>query len=279
MTTAEDTRPKRSVSQRNQYDRCPQAYYLSRIEKVWQKPAAWLPMGSAIHEGIELYEKSGRTMTRDEVADAARDSYAREVSKYTDETPNLNYWQASGPYRGPDDLVRRFDMLPVHVDRYIDWADNHDNEKVWAAPCDDPGCTDPVVGSELGFDVEFGDVPVRGFIDLVIEQSLSSGKALVVRDIKTGNTPGDDFQLGVYARAIEQVYKLPEGSIDAGDYMMTKTGKATFPYDVSKWTNERVAEEFAILEEGIANEQFDPRPDPDKCRFCDVASSCDFRAA
>ena len=264
----------RSVSQRNQYDRCPYSYYLARIEKVWQKPAAWLPMGSAIHEAIELWEKSDRTLTREEAHEAARDAYVREVSKYTDVTPNFAWWQHSGPYRGEDDLARRFDMLPEHVDRYIDWAEAHPNEKIWIVVGNDPALD--LIASELEFNVEFGDVPVRGFIDLVI---IDQNDQLVVRDVKTGNTPGDDFQLGVYARAIEQAYGLPDGTIDAGDYMMTKTGKPTFPYLISEWTEERVSEEFAQLETGIQAGDFPPKPEPSKCRFCDVASSCEFRAA
>ena len=55
---------------------------------------------------------------------------------------------------------------------------------------------------------------------------------------------GDDFQLGVYARAVELTYNLSEGLIEAGDYFMTKTGKPTFPYDLTYWTNQRVADEF-----------------------------------
>lgn len=265
----------RSVSQRNSYDRCPQQYFLARIEKVWQKPAAWLPMGSAVHEGIEMYEKSGRTMTREEAQDVVREAYAREVSKYTDETPNLNYWFSSGPYRAEDDLPRRYDLALEHIVRYIDWVEKHQDEKVWTVePAEFLGNPDRVIASELGFETVFGSVPVRGFIDLVVVDKFGD---VVVRDVKTGNTPGDDFQLGVYAAAIAQEYGVEQPGV--GDYFMTKTGKPTFPYDIEKWTPARVTEEFEKLEDDIQSERFDPKPDPQKCRFCDVAASCDFRAA
>lgn len=274
----------RSVSQRNQYDRCPQSYYLARIKKVWQKPAAWLPMGSAVHEGVERWEKSGRTMSREEAESVVAASYDREVSKYTAETPNFDWWQSSGPYRATDDLPRRFDLAREHINRYIDWAEKHDNEKVWGIR--DPRCGDSgsyvdhtndcgcSIASELSFNTTFGSVPVRGFIDLVIVDKFGD---VVVRDVKTGNTPGDDFQLGVYAAAIAQEYDVEQPT--RGDYFMTKTGKPTLEYDISEWTPARVAEEFEELEDNIKNERFDPKPDPSKCRFCDVASSCDFRAA
>lgn len=330
MSTTTVAPPKyRSVSQRNSYDRCKYAYYLARVLKVWQKPAAWLPMGSAVHAAAEAWEKSGRTMTVAEAQDVFREEYANEVSKYTEVTPNFDWWFASGPYKAEDDLPRRYDLGLEHVERYIEWALAHPDEKVWIAPgyidprcesgvdhADDCDCREPQLASELGFEFMAGDVPVRGFIDLVIEVThpavvdkrceklkanaeLVEGmgpeiehpewqhikgkcscrpiwKELVVRDIKTGSAPGDDFQLGVYGVAIHELFgvDLPE----AGDYFMTKSGKPTFAYDISKWTPEKVAEEFRRLEDGIESEDWEPSPAPSKCKFCDVAASCDFRA-
>ena len=51
MTTVE--LPKRSVSQLNLYTRCPQAFKLSRIDKVWKKPAAWRAQGTSFHAVAE----------------------------------------------------------------------------------------------------------------------------------------------------------------------------------------------------------------------------------
>ena len=65
----------RSVSQLQQYTKCPMAYKLSRIDKVWQRPAAWLIQGSAVHEAIEAWEKSGRTMTLEEATEDDLESY------------------------------------------------------------------------------------------------------------------------------------------------------------------------------------------------------------
>lgn len=60
---------------------------------------------------------------------------------------------------------------------------------------------------------------------------------LVIRDHKTGNNPGDDFQLGIYAVAIDATQGVKS---ELGEFWMGKTGKPTFPYDLSDWTKERV---------------------------------------
>src|SRR3954469_19163368 len=95
----------RSYSQLGAYDRCPYMYYLERVEKVWQRPAAWLPMGTAVHEAAERWELSGRTMSLEEAQQIFRDAYVRETNKYLDDTPNANHWFRSGPYKGPEDII------------------------------------------------------------------------------------------------------------------------------------------------------------------------------
>lgn len=278
-------KPYRSVSQYNQYTRCPYSYYLARILKVWQRPAAWLPQGSAVHEAAEAYERSGRTMTLAEVEDSFREAYSREVGKYCDTTPNFDYWSASGRYRGEEDVERRYGIGLEQTAKYLAWYEQHPNEVIWIAPDGTPGI-------ELAFDIDLDGIPIRGFIDAVIDVedeaiiSYDGGgekygtpkrtPKLIVRDNKTGNNPGDDFQLGVYSVALQEMYGLFGPYL--GDYWMGRSGKATHPYDLTGWTRDRVAAAFRELEDNIQAERFDPLPEPDKCRFCSVSYSCEFRA-
>src|SRR5262249_30789572 len=51
------------------------SYYLARVKKAWQKPAAWLPQGSAVYEAAEAWERSGRTMSVEQAQDVFRESY------------------------------------------------------------------------------------------------------------------------------------------------------------------------------------------------------------
>jgi putative RecB family exonuclease len=128
-------------------------------------------------------------------------------------------------------------------------------------------------GIELGFDIDLDGVLIRGFIDAIIQV----GNEVIVRDNKTGNQPGDDFQLGVYGVAISEQYCIE--TPERGDYWMGRSGKPTYPYDLTEWNRESVAEKFHELEENIQAERFDAHPDPDTCKFCDVSYSCSFAMA
>lgn len=271
VTTQEgesQTRQHRSVSQLQSYERCPYAYYLARVQKVWQRPAAWLAQGSAVHEAVEAWEKSGRRMTLEDAQDVYRESYQTHINASCEKTPNFEFWFRSGPYDGEADTLRRFGLGLEQVERYIRWAEKHPDEVPWKSEDDE------TLGVELPFDIDLDGVPIRGFIDQVIPNGC--GDEVIVRDLKTGNQPGDDFQLGVYAVALSEQYGL---FAPTGDYWMGKSGKPTYPYDLSEWTRERVSEKFRELEDNISAERFDPKPDPRTCAFCDVASSCEFSSA
>lgn len=253
----------RSVSQLKLYERCPYAYKLSRMDKVWQRPAAWLAQGSAVHEAAEAYERSGRTLTIQQAQDVFRESYAKHINEACETTPDFSRWFASGPYGGQLDTERRYEIGLGQVEKYLDWYEAHPDEVIWIAPDGTPGI-------EIGFDIDLDGVMVRGFIDAVIEQ----GGDVLVRDNKTGNQPGDDFQLAVYAVALAEQYGIEQPSV--GDYWMGRSGKPTKVYPLNGWTREKVSAKFAELEENITAGKFDPDPEPSKCRFCDVSAACDY---
>lgn len=245
---------ERSVSQYNKYIQCPYAYYLERVEGVWQRPAAWLPQGTAVHKAAEEYELSGRSLTLEQTQEVYRESYATEVNRYAEQTPNTRYWHSSGPrYPGPQDIERRYGIGLEQVERYLRYCENHPDE----VP----------THIELPFRMKLGSVVVRGYIDQVLSDR--------VRDLKTGKSPGDDIQLATYAEAVRRDLDLP---LYVGDYWMGQSGKPTYDYDLSQWTTERLTEEFEWLDQQINEERFEPDPEPKKCDFCSVNTSCPFRA-
>lgn len=263
---AEVMLPLRSVSQINQYLRCPQAYKLGRIDKVWARPAAWLPQGTAFHAVAEEYEQAlhaRKPMSLDEARDMFREMYAHEVEMLTHDTPNFEWWFWSGPYNGERDIERRYHIGLEQVEKFVAWRDTPGQE-IWVTPDGQPAI-------ELAFKVELDGILVRGFIDAVV---VVDGQ-LRVRDYKTGNSPGDDFQLGVYSVAIEALYGVKPTH---GDYFMVgKKGakpRISGPYDLSPWTREVVTERFREVEDRIQAGDFEPDPEPSKCGFCDVNYSC-----
>lgn len=255
----------RSVSQVQKYNECPYAFYLERVEKAWQKPAAWFPQGTAVHAAAEHHERSNRTSTVEELSEVYAESYAEEVNGYLADTPNPRYWFRSGPYDGEADIERRFDLGQAQVGRYVEYYDNHPDEVIWRTPGGEPGI-------ELGFTAELGGVAVRGYIDAVIHHP---NYGVIVRDNKSGNKPGNGFQLAVYAEGIRQEH---EQSVAIGDYWMGRNGKPTVPYHLTGWDYEALSAEFSAIDEGVKAERFDPKPEPNKCGFCQVKTACEFSA-
>ena len=267
-------RTPRSVSQLNQYNRCPYSYYLARIRKDWQRPAAWLPQGSAVHEAAEWWERTGRTGSLEDMQAVYAESFRKHVAEYTRITPNFEWWSQSGPYTGKLDIPRRFKIGMEQCAKYIEYYTNHPREVIWIAPDGQPGI-------ELGFDIELDDARIRGFIDAIIDVPLDIPRGevrstVVVRDNKTGNTPGDDLQLGVYSVAVAEAFGVERPLV--GDYWMARPGKPTVPFDLTKWTRDAVNTAFAELEESIQAARFPALPDTDKCHFCDVSYECEYKA-
>jgi putative RecB family exonuclease len=278
----------RSFSQLSQYEQCPKALELARVDRAWQRPAAWFPQGTAFHEAAELYEKAAGAMTREGMREAFKDAYARDVDAYTDGTPNFGWWFSSGPYGGRDDVERRWLKGLEQVDRYLDYREGKGQEDVlWVAPDGTPGI-------ELGFDFDLDGVRVRGKIDQVvmvkpkIPKPKSRAKAAMtawaeaveaavpkprVRDLKTGKKPGDTFQLKVYGMAVEHDHGLV---IEEGDYWMAETGGPTTPFGLTDTTREDISERFRAMDEGVKAERFEPLPEHDKCSRCSVAFACPF---
>jgi putative RecB family exonuclease len=57
---------------------------------------------------------------------------------------------------------------------------------------------------------------------------------------------------------------------------MTKTGKPTQPYDLTKITRAEIVRDFQHLDSEIEAQHFDPTPSVDTCGRCDVRFSCQY---
>lgn len=256
--------PHRSVSQVHQYERCAYSYKLGRIDKVWERPAAWLAQGSAVHDAHEAWELSRRQMPLDAMEDVYRAAYGGYIDSMLESTPNIDWWFPSGPYEPMVDIERRFGIGLEQVAKIPAWYASHPEEVLWIAPDGTPGV-------ELSFDIDLDGIRVRGYIDAIID----NGEEIIVRDVKTGTQPGDDFQLGTYAVALSKEHDLLSFR---GDYWMARTGKPTIPYDLRYWGEERVTEVFHEVNDAIERGDFPPVSDPKICRMCSVAWACPHSA-
>lgn len=258
----------RSVSQVKELSDCGYRYYLHRIatdkdgNRLWQRPAAWLPQGLAVHEAGDVFEKSFRTMSLDEVQAVYTASYDEHTNRLSEDTPNFSYWFRSGPYAGKEDIGRRHDIGLEQVGKYVTYyTEKHPEEKPLILDTQEPAV-------EWPFEVKFGDVEVKGVIDFIKDD-------FKPRDNKSGNKPPDDqgLQLGTYAGVIEIEFDVKPS---VGDFWMGKTGKPTVPYDVSDWTPQRLADVYGEADRQIREEEFEPDPEPSKCMFCSVAADCKY---
>lgn len=254
----------RSFSQLDQFGRCPEAYRLARLERVWKRPAAWLPMGTAVHYAAEMWEKSERKAVPAVVRAWFKEEYAREVNEYLEKTPNMSLWQHSGSYDGAADIERRYTVGLEHVDRYLGWYAKHPEEVIYVTPDGTPAI-------ELEFKLDLGGVEVRGKLDQAV---VNKAGQIVARDIKTGNSPGKVEQLSLAAEAIKFVD--PAATVEIGDFLMTKSGYPTYPYDLINV--DVLTEQFVTMNDNVLAGNFPAKPEPSKCDRCDVANSCSFKA-
>jgi putative RecB family exonuclease len=261
----------RSVSQLQEYMNelggCAYKYFLNRVVRAWDMPAAWLPQGLAVHEAAEAWERSGRTMSREKVLDIYREAYRNHTNRLAETTPNFNYWFPSGKWRGWHDITRRADIGLVQIERYLDYYEAHPEEKIWTTPQGEKAI-------ELRFDMRLGNVKVIGYIDQIIHWVDTTPAHLRLRDIKTGKKPGGTLQLKVYDLAIEEMCDIKIGE---GDYWMGDKGKPTREvYDLTTMSRKQVVDLFERMDAGVRAEDFEPSPDPDKCRMCPVRAACVF---
>lgn len=224
-------------------------------------PAAWLAQGTAIHEAADRWEKSGRTMSIPEAQEVFRGVWAVEIDKATEAEPDRSKWLVGGRKKVSTDLLDRYEGGFEQVANYITYNLEDTSLQPYLMP-------DGEVAAEVGFDIEFQGITVRGYIDILM-QDTRTGEVLI-RDIKSGaKVPLVPFQLIVYRKA------LAELGIEAnwGDFFMTRDGHPTRAIDLTTVDNEWIEKWFVrqveIEEQGL----YLPNPG-DACRTCGVAPHC-----
>lgn len=265
----------RSWSQLSQFEQCPMAFKLERIDKVWSRPAAWFATGLATHTAVEAHEK-GEAATVDDMLPIAQEAFRQDINARLADTPNAEYWQASGRYQGPEDIPRRYADLRRHLENYVAIAETLNP----IAPA--PGFK---VMVEHPIDMDLDGVRVIGSIDQARQRDDEDGMGdIEIWDVKAGSmTPDEPGQLVVYAEALRRETGQP---VKSGGYIMTakpptKTGRVSAAQVVKKDLTtipvETLTARFHAADEGIKAANWDPKPSEDNCRRCSVASSCDFR--
>jgi putative RecB family exonuclease len=273
------TRP-RSWSQLTSYEQCPHAFFLERIEKVWQRPAAWFATGLGVHSAAEAHEE-GEAPDVDSMLLVAQEAFRADINERLEQTPNAEYWQSSGPYHGPADIPRRYADLRRHLDNYL--MVSATLPPIWQAPEGDPRDPSRTPAVELAIDLDLDGVQAIGSIDQVRENSETGD--LEIWDVKAGSmTPDEPGQLVTYAMDVRRKTGLPVAS---GGYIMTAkkptpkgriSAAQVVRKDLTLISEESLTARFHAADEGIKAGRWDPKPGK-HCERCSVASSCPFSLA
>lgn len=253
-----------SNSQLSSWLRCGKSYQLSRILGAPSKPATWLVAGTALHEAIYQVNLShtGQIDEVDPVLEFEK-AFDIEVGKTVAETGlPTSQWKTAG--RTSRDKPNKEDATWWRMDgarqvrEYATWL----QDSGWSLFELDGK---PLV--EFETTTEFGDMPVKGFLDAVM---VNPDGELRVVDYKSGTKPSARVQLGMYAAALKRLLEI---DILAGNYFMTRKAEMTDDYDLTRFTPAYFDKIFSQAKKAIDLDIFLPNPG-NACFLCDVADYC-----
>jgi hypothetical protein len=307
----------RSYSQLSTYAECPRRFQLEKVARVPRRPGFWFPGGTAVHATVEAYLReavkcdydaaegagnpSGTTATGNpstrtpdstgatptppgaETTRSLADFDVEETfqaalsAAYVEELNNTTFepgdWFTAGRGNGED--ISWWVANGAQLARnFITWYEASPDFHVWIAPDGRPAI-------ELDLTVQFGEVPVRMVIDLVLQVGYGASAPLIVTDLKSGSTkPKNERQLGIYACGLEREFGIRPRY---GTYFMCRgTGKdkdsLTYFQPVTEMSGAQFSYEYLTVEFG----QFDlgaehgifPAAPGESCRRCGVAYAC-----
>lgn len=250
----------RSVSQLLKYSRCGEEYRLSYVDKVHvNRPAAWLAQGTAFHIAVQGWEESGRSPQFD-IGGTYVVVYDQEIAAMKSRQPDLKQWLHSLKTTTDNDIETRRNIGLEQLQKYVDFAEN---DSFVLKDIDDF-----TLGIEVPFELEIGGVVVKGAID----QLILHPDGVEVRDLKTGNRESANIQLGVYALAVEKIFKWP---VIRASYYYAKDSKVVTlsRQDLTRYSEEYLGDLFRSLDTGIRSRVFIPNPGS-HCVLCPVKDNC-----
>lgn len=268
----------RSYSQVRQLRTCGEQYRLERIEGVPSRPSAPAVAGVAVHVGTETVDKmlhapwentAAELIQRGtEMAIAELDiQIARYRAKGWEPETWKKYGRATAEKPQAEDIewFRRVG-IPNSIEAYVDWRLENDDFELCEVPEFGPAI-------EVPFNYYIDGQLIHGFIDRIFTSKKVGGYYPV--DLKSGQKPKTDEQLGLYAAAL---HKALGWDIEWGYYvygLKTGTAKLTQPLMVKHWTDDKLGSVYLPATKAIDLGIFIPAPG-DPCFHCGVFDHCDY---
>jgi DNA helicase II / ATP-dependent DNA helicase PcrA len=236
-----DGRLSLSASDLTLYLTCPLKYKFARVFGIPQEPTINQRFGILMHNVLERFHK--------------------EPPEVGDELRTLNRlfesgWRRGG-FGGTDDEMQYRDRGKEALRLYWERERVSESEPVWL---------------ERKFDFKVSDHHVRGRVDRV--DRLPGGEYELI-DYKTGERKSEedldsDLQLALYRMAAREAWDI-EAAYASYDYVLDadKVAAPTKPDDA-----ERVERTVITVGEGVLSQDFEPRPSPSVCSWCDYRLVC-----
>jgi DNA helicase-2/ATP-dependent DNA helicase PcrA len=231
-----------SASDLDLYLTCPLKYKFGRVFGIPQEPTINQRFGILVHNVLERFHK--------EAAEGEEDGVERLMDLFE------AGWRRSGFGTSDDELQFR-DRARNAMRLYWEREQESEGEPVWL---------------ERKFDIRIGPHHVRGRVDRV--DRLPDGSHELI-DYKTGERKSEaalenDLQLALYRLAAREAWDIEAGK---GSYYYVldadKVAAPTKPDDA-----ERVERTVLSVGEGVLGQDFEPRPAPTTCGWCDYRLIC-----
>ncbi|HEX3174729.1 MAG TPA: ATP-dependent DNA helicase [Solirubrobacterales bacterium] len=231
-----------SASDLDLYLTCPLKYKFARVFGIPQEPTINQRFGILIHNVLERFHK--------EAAAGEEDTFERLMDLFE------AGWRRTG-FGSSDDELQFRDRAREAMRLYWERERESEGEPVWL---------------ERKFDMRIGEHHVRGRVDRV-DRLPGGGYELI--DYKTGERKSEadlesDLQLALYRIAAREAWEI---EADAGSYYyVLDAEKVAAP--VRADDAERVERTVLQVGEGVLGQDFEPRPSPSVCSWCDYRLVC-----
>ncbi len=231
-----------SASDLDLYLTCPLKYKFGRVFGIPQEPTINQRFGILIHNVLERFHKDDGDGT-EQGLDRLMDLFEAG-------------WRRAG-FGSSDDELQFRDRAREAMRLYWERESVAEGEPVWL---------------ERKFDIRIGPHHVRGRVDRV--DRLPDGSHELI-DYKTGERKSEaelasDLQLALYRLAAREAWDLEAGS--GSYYYVLDADKVAAP--VRPDDAERVERTVLEVGEGVLGQDFEPRPSPAVCGWCDYRLIC-----
>jgi DNA helicase II / ATP-dependent DNA helicase PcrA len=232
-----------SASDLDLYLTCPLKYKFSRVFGIPQEPTINQRFGILIHNVLERFHKDEEETRGEEGLRRLMDLFEAG-------------WRRSG-FGSSDDELQFRDRAREAMRLYWERESESEGEPVWL---------------ERKFDIRIGEHHVRGRVDRV--DRLPDGSHELI-DYKTGERKSEaalesDLQLALYRLAAREAWEVEARS--GSYYYVLDAEKVAAP--VRPDDAERVERTVLQVGEGVLGQDFEPRPSPTVCGWCDYRLIC-----